>query len=197
MARRFVEQKGRTCQAARQTVGSGRGLLGTCVGRLASEMLLQTIEENCLIWVNDPTRPGDLDELRFIDFPGRTSGCSALRRLPRIRVHALLAARVVDVSEIDERTIDVEARFLERFPTRGRLECLTRIRRTFRDAPRRAPVVIPRRMNEENLDRSVDVSVEHRAGRELGACFRHRIFTVQDAWRHCKANQGFSQEMLG
>ena len=66
-------------------------------------MTLESIEERRLIRVNDPARAGDLDELRFVDFPRRAARGRPLRGFTRIRVDTFFRSRVIDKSEIDER----------------------------------------------------------------------------------------------
>src|SRR6266496_2364947 len=128
-------------------------------------MTLQTIEQCGLIRVNDPARPGDLDELRFVDFPRRTPGSGPLRRFARERVHAFFRTRVIDESEIDERLDDLETGLFERLAAGRCFERLVWIGRTFGDSPRRAPVVIACGMDEQNFDRALDESIQQRARR--------------------------------
>jgi hypothetical protein len=61
-------------------------------------------------------------------------------------VDSLLGSRVIDVTEIDERAGDEQSGLLERLAARGLLQRLVRVRRSLGDAPRRAAVVIARRV---------------------------------------------------
>jgi hypothetical protein len=98
---------------------------------------------------------------------------------------AFLRARVVDEAEIVKHAVDRDAGLFQRLAARGRFERLVFIGRTFRDAPRRAPVVVAGRMNEQDLERVVARPVEHDAGRQLRARLGHSR-TVQDEARQCK-----------
>jgi hypothetical protein len=94
-------------------------------------------------------------------------------------VDPLLRPRVVDVAEVDERAADRHAGLLEHLAARGGLELLVRIRGALRDAPRRAAVVVARRVHQQDLDATVHEPIEQGARRELCACVRHPLATVQ------------------
>src|SRR5258706_10552020 len=114
-------------------------------------MTLESIEERGLIGVDDPSRTRDLDELDLVDFPRRALRRHPHRGLAGVTVHALLRARVIDEAEVVQLALHIESGFFERLAACGCFECLVGIRCAFRDAPRRAPVVIPRRMYEQHL----------------------------------------------
>src|SRR5215468_2250528 len=49
------------------------GFFGFCLTKLRCEVTLKSIEQHCLIGVDDPTRARDLDELRLVHFPRCTA----------------------------------------------------------------------------------------------------------------------------
>src|SRR3954464_10896706 len=109
-------------------------------------MFFEAVEERGLIGVDHPSRAGDLDELDLVDFPRRAACDRTLRSLAREPMHALLRARVVDVTEIVERADVVDAGLFPGLSARSRFERLAWVGRAFRDPPRRAPVVVAGRM---------------------------------------------------
>ena len=112
--------------------------------RSVAEMTLQTIEQRRLIGMDDPARARDLDELGFVDFPRRAAGWrpSVPSRRTRARVFSIACNR----RSRDRRAAQISSPGLfERLAPRGRLERPRRDRRTFRDAPGCAAVVVARR----------------------------------------------------
>src|SRR5262245_20604915 len=130
-------------------------------------MALEAVQQGGLIGMDDPPRAGDLDELGLVDLPRSTPRGDSVGSLRGERVDALARPRVVDVPKVVERPIDRQPGLLQRLAACGLLEALVRIRRAFRDAPRRAPVVVAGRMYEQHLDRALDHSVKDDARREL------------------------------
>ena len=136
-------------------------------------MTLESIEQRGLIRVDDPACARDFDELDLVDFPRRTTRRRAIGGFTGVAVHALFRPRVIDEAEIEQLGSDIDPGFFERLAARGGFEILVGVRRAFRDAPRRAAVVVARGMHEQNLERTVDASVKHRPGCELGARLGH------------------------
>src|SRR5579859_3903276 len=102
------------------------------------QVALEALEEGRLIWVDDPPRPRDLDELHLVDLPrGATRGCT-IGSLRGVRVDSLLAARVIDVTEIDHGAGDNNPGLFQRLPPCRGFEVLAGIGSTLGDAPRRA-----------------------------------------------------------
>src|SRR6185503_4113087 len=105
--------------------------------------------------MNHSSSTRDLDELDLVDFPRSAAWCDVCWGRCGKCVHAFFRSRVIDVPEIDQRAGDIEAGFFARFAACRLFQTLIWIRRAFRDPPRRAPVVVPRWVNEKHLDRSL------------------------------------------
>src|ERR1700722_6684377 len=142
---------------------------------VASDLLVgpesfeQPVQKRGLIRM-DPT-PGlcEPQKRRLINFPRGTPGLRIGRRFASKAVDAFTTLLIVDRRKGNE-CAGRQARLFKCLAASRRFQVFSLLYESFRNAPRRTAIVVPRWMHEQNFQSIIVVPIEERAGR-----FLHRI----------------------